>query len=552
MAVAYHVTYNGRYFKIGGTAAAPTVDVGPIDIISPWATINAYCILALGQTIWVGGDGASGKGLYRSIDGGLTWVDKTSTLPAPLSGSEGVMSMAYDEASGVLCCTIWEGATGCWVAKYNSGSDTWTNKHSFGGNSAPTNILVRNGVWYLTVSAGASVGIWRSLDDGETWVKDTSITIAYPWNGGIDVLAVDSSADFCTVQQYFASGNWRARERFGAYGAGPFTPGMLTALDDWAFAPINPRINGRLMQTDEADNFWFACSKDALATMFKRSAAGAWTIENVFSLNGVKGMAVATSTAIMVGFGPVSVGIYDGTWYEHTWESIHAQLGTTPALFGVGDSDPPYWHSLNPDAYDTQVPIETNISLTISDDNSGVDGATVELSVGGSLVWQKDAQQSGFDVTKTTVADGYSYTINPDSNLPSYTEIQVDAYAIDFSENVLDSYYVFQTIDTEPPFLAGQSPTPNAIEVPENISIEFDAYSRGAGVDQYSIDAYVGGMLAIEDGYFVSPFDGAGSSVVSATVDSYDGYHITITRDYIYQSEDTVQVDVYALNMDGY
>jgi hypothetical protein len=337
VALDFHVVANGRYFHIAGTAAAPVVDVGPIDIHSPWATITAQCVLVLdeGQTIWVGGNGASGNGLFLSTDGGLTWTDKTSTLPAPLGGSEAVLSLAYDADTETLCGTLWEGATGCWTIKYDAGADSWSTTQSFGGNSAPSNILVQNGVWYITVSAGANLGVWRSLDDGDTWTKDTSITQT-GYTGGIENLAVGTDDNFCCVQAFFAASNWRARARFGAFGDGPFTPEMLTGADDWTYANANTRLYGRLMHVDESDVMWYATRKDNYPTIFKRTPDGTWSIERTSTTSGwPQGMSVASSAAIWVGGSGAEVNLYDGLgWSQHTLVSIHAQLTTTMAVYG--------------------------------------------------------------------------------------------------------------------------------------------------------------------------------------------------------------------------
>jgi len=216
------------------------------------------------------------------------------------------------------------------------------------------------------------------------------------------------------------------------------------------------------------------------------------------------------------------------------------------------DIAPPYLRDLTPDAYESSVLLESNIKLSIIDDNSKVDGTTVKIRVDGHLAWENDLEQTGFSVSKAFLVDGYSYVIDPDDDFLSYSEILINAYAKDFRENLLDSYYTFQTIDIESPFVINQVPIPGGTNIYQDISIEFDVYGRNSGADQYSIDAYVGGLLAMEDGGFISPFDGSGSSSVSVPVGGYDGYHITIARDYSYQSEDVVQVNVYAVNMDGY
>jgi gamma-glutamylcyclotransferase (GGCT)/AIG2-like uncharacterized protein YtfP len=239
-----------------------------------------------------------------------------------------------------MCATYQEhsGFTGIagGILKYNSGTEDWELKQSTGANAATSNICVVNGVWYCGVYAGASKGLWRSTDDGETWVKDTSWTYTN-WAGyGPSQLAVDSGNNFCCINMWLASGNWRAYERYGQYGAGPFTPTAIIPPDDWGYNVPNPEIQGRLMVADEQDDLWLAIDRNSFTHLVRRdSTSGLWSIEHVFS-SGAQAMTVSVADSQNIwGANQFYVALYDGvTWYEHNYPSLQAQRQVTPAVWG--------------------------------------------------------------------------------------------------------------------------------------------------------------------------------------------------------------------------
>lgn len=459
MAIKFHVASAGRYFRIEGTAASPVLTVGPIDLTSPYSGVASFCLFSPdgGQTLWQGGSRPT-NGLLKSSDGGLTWVDQVSHMPLG-NGNEQVTSIARDPVSGVMCATYEEhsGFTGVagGILKYNPGTEDWELKagDASWANAGTTNMVVVNGVWYCGVQFGATRrGLYRSTDDGETWVVDSSWTYTNWQGNGPPQLAVDSGNNFCCVNAWLAATNWRAYERYGQFGAGPFTPTAVIPPDDWAFSPPNGVQSGRLMMIDEQDAFWLAIDRNSLTHIVRRDpTSGLWSIEHVFTAsNGARAIAVVDSQHIWAanqgGFAHIS--IYDGTtWYNHNYNSIHAQLQSTAAVWGEQtDVSGPYLDNLNPEDAEYSVSQTANIVLEILDAGFGVDEASVVLKVNGSTAWTGDAQQAGFAVAKTPISGGFRYTINPDASLPLGTTT-VDVYAEDGLSQVLDTSYSFSTLD---------------------------------------------------------------------------------------------------------
>jgi hypothetical protein len=454
MSFTYHVVSAGRYFRIEGTAASPVLSVGPVDLTSPYSAFTPYCIFSPdgGQTLWAGGTRPTG-GFLKSVDGGLNWVDQYDHMPAA-NGDEQVTSIAYDPDSGVMCATYQEHSGFSGVAggilKYDPGTEDWVKKagDASWANAGTTNMCVVNGVWYCGVQFGATRrGLYRSTDDGETWVVDSSWTYTNWQGNGPPQLAVDSGNNFCCVNAWLAAANWRAYERYGQFGTGPFTPTAIIPPDDWGYAPPNGQQSGRLMMVDEQDAFWLAIDRNSLTHIVRRDpTSGLWSIEHVFTASsGARAIAVADSQNIWAanqgGFAHVS--LYDGTtWHDHSYTSIHASLQSTAAVWGMS-TEAPFLRNQSPAPNDTSIPLSTNISYEIADNDSAIDGYSIVLTINGQTAYQYESQQSGFTVSRWSLSDGYRFLIDPDCDFDSGT-ITIDAYAIDMDSNVLDTSYWFK------------------------------------------------------------------------------------------------------------
>lgn len=123
-------------------------------------------------------------------------------------------------------------------------------------------------------------------------------------------------------------------------------------------------------------------------------------------------------------------------------------------VFGIcamGDATPPVVQNRDPANTETDVLVESNFELEVIDPESGVDADSVIIQVkhgvGGSWidVWKNDAEQTGYNVTKSVITDGFKYVVNPDSDFPYDTRIFVRVYAENGFEVSVDETKYFNT-----------------------------------------------------------------------------------------------------------
>jgi parallel beta-helix repeat protein len=172
--------------------------------------------------------GSCGGGVWKSIDGGLTWVPKTDDKEALACGSIAIDPNLTGTHSIIYVATgegVWFGGfpyTGCGVLKSTDGGETW--------------ILKRNGLPYRTYSYKIAIspvnpqllflavrgGLYKSTDAGENWIK---------------VLPVDPNTyRECTSVAFSPDGN-------RVYAIGPF--------ENYFY----PGIDGYYVSTDGGSNF---------------------------------------------------------------------------------------------------------------------------------------------------------------------------------------------------------------------------------------------------------------------------------------------------------
>lgn len=187
-------------------------------------------------------------------------------------------------------------------------------------------------------------------------------------------------------------------------------------------------------------------------------------------------------------------------------------------------------------------PRDTNVTLEIVD-SSGVDGATVEIAIEGSLAWSGDTEQPGFSVVKTPMSDGYRYVINPDSDFSGgqTIDVDVDAYDLAPSPNFLSTSYSFKI--AEGPYLDNQDPAPGETGVSPRSTIIFDIKDDGYGIDGYSVNVLINDQLAWNHDSIQSGFSGTRSIIA-------DGYHLEISQNT--PDIGNISVGVNAKNNSGY
>lgn len=277
----------------------------------------------------------------------------------------------------------------------------------------------------------------------------------------------------------------------------------------------------------------------------------------------VEGVYAWLNDTEQTGFSVVKTSITDGyryvitpdtpfTSYQTVDVDVYAEdLEVTPNVlndsysFRTVDVEAPEWAGLAPDEDDTNVPVDTTISLDILDYGYGVDASSVYIKVEGVYAWLSDTEQTGFSVVKTVIADGYRYVITPDDPLPSYTYIDIDVYAEDLAPtpNVLNDSYSFRTADVDAPEWANLSPDDSDINVPVDTTISLDILDYGTGVDVDSVYIKVEGVYA-----WLNDAEQTGFSVVKTGIT--DGYRYVITPDSSFSSYQTVDIDVYAEDLE--
>ncbi len=141
------------------------------------------------KNIWYAGTGEmyggnipgayyAGNGMYKSTDGGITWA-KVGTYSIPLGG----ISNSWSAVHSVVVNPAIDTADVVFVANFDgifrsmNGGQTWNRRRggTLSGYSYWSDVkITKTGIIYATLSKGGShAGIWRSTDNGNTWVNIT-------------------------------------------------------------------------------------------------------------------------------------------------------------------------------------------------------------------------------------------------------------------------------------------------------------------------------------------------------------------------------------------
>ncbi len=146
--------------------------------------------------------------LYKSIDGGESWTDITSLLPQSVPGVCGLAAPSPDVIYG---CGHWSSNEPPVVIKTDDGGDTWTVTDM---SSLATQLVE---VFFLDENKGFASGmanprtdggiILQTLDGGENWtvVHKTMVDRDYVWK----IQTPDSVNFFGSIQSLPTSGNVR-------------------------------------------------------------------------------------------------------------------------------------------------------------------------------------------------------------------------------------------------------------------------------------------------------------------------------------------------------
>ncbi|MFN7160016.1 MAG: Ig-like domain-containing protein [Candidatus Gracilibacteria bacterium] len=225
------------------------------------------------------------------------------------------------------------------------------------------------------------------------------------------------------------------------------------------------------------------------------------------------------------------IKFYDNTGTEGAYSSISS--------FAYVDLISPFASSVPPDA-DTLVAIDSNVTLLFEDAETGVDSATIDVSIAGVDAVLDGICQPGYNCSITAQNTGYQVSINPDSNFAPNSTITVDFSVSDNAAvpNVMTngqiSFSTAGTPDTSAPVVGAQLPAVNAINVVPSTPISFEVTDIG-GVDQTSIEVQITSTAAVTAGVCQSGFT---CEIVPIT----NGYKVTIQPASSFANAQTVSV----------
>ncbi|MFH1120268.1 MAG: T9SS type A sorting domain-containing protein [Bacteroidota bacterium] len=142
---------------------------------STWDRINSVSlpsdirdIVSLGNSLFLG----TGSGIYRSDDGGLTWVEKNNGFPA---GDKWINHLAVGSN------TIFAAGTSSGMLRSLDNGEHWTVVNS-GLTDTYIYSLTANDEAIFAGTGDQNLGVFRSTNNGNTWQQVTN-GMAYYYNG---------------------------------------------------------------------------------------------------------------------------------------------------------------------------------------------------------------------------------------------------------------------------------------------------------------------------------------------------------------------------------
>jgi photosystem II stability/assembly factor-like uncharacterized protein len=207
------------------------------------------------------------RGIFRSLDGGISWK-KVLYIDENTGGADIVMS---PNDPNTLYADMWEARQGPWengafsgpgtaMYKTTDGGETWTKLA--GGLPTAAEGLGRIGITvapsnpnrlYITATAGAKSGIWRSDDAGATWRRTTDDNRIFGRGDDFAALTVDPnnpdvvySANVVAWKSTDGGFTWKSHrgapggDDYQRYWINPNNPQiMLVVADQGAIVTVN-------------------------------------------------------------------------------------------------------------------------------------------------------------------------------------------------------------------------------------------------------------------------------------------------------------------------
>jgi len=190
---------SGIWKSVNGGAAWTPSSQGLEDLYVRWLVIDPQDPL----TTYAG----AGGGVYKSIDGGAHWAPAQNGLPQGVPEQFIVAALAIDpSAPGTLYAALESGGVG--VYKSIDGGASWLPA----GSPPPLSGLRAIAVdprSPRTVVAGGGTGIWKTVDGGATW---TRINQGLPDRVSVNALSIDPGPARALYAGTYSTGVWRSRD----------------------------------------------------------------------------------------------------------------------------------------------------------------------------------------------------------------------------------------------------------------------------------------------------------------------------------------------------
>jgi hypothetical protein len=501
-------------------------------------------------------------GIYAWEDG-VGWTEELADASAYGGGwwSAGFISNTWCSADDTLVCAVGLG-TGYYAldqirTRPGPPGTAWVTEYDRG---TPGNLIDVNGTpdgsSVFAVEVDSSVGTYGTYNIlkrnvGGTW----SVVHSFAKTGNYDPSIRHIRVTSPTEVRLFGNDGTAYIVKVWLWNGATLTEEFSFDLRTITAWRLDSTV-GWIWMSEDGQDGGMAFSCYGCGVYFRKTGGGPWVMEQeVYShwiITACAGMQAAVDDRIMLAQGyfirRTGGGIWPGTPAVPVdpGEPIDA-WGATGWLMGYfpfevsSDTDPPVLQNQDPAPSSTGNARDVEIALEIVDVGSGVDAASVVLKVKGVTAWTGDAQQPGFSVTKSVIADGFRYVIERDALFDYADNVVVGVYAADLAgtPNVLDTTYDFDIV-LSPPYVVPVDPVdgetgvdfesnarlrlfiPTALQEPWRIRI-----SRGYGWE--TVLTFSGGSAVFEPG-----FDGPGSETTYFPAGTFgpthphEGYEIVV------------------------
>lgn len=166
----------------------------------------------------------------------------------------------------------------------------------------------------------------------------------------------------------------------------------------------------------------------------------------------------------------------------------------------LGSGDGLYYPlvSSSPNDGDVDVPVDSDVVITATntDTEDPINPALTVITVNSAVAWSADAPQNGWSGSRSSVVDGYIWTLTPPAPFAGYSLVNLQAYVENDLGLSTTLESTFQIADDAGPTISGRSPAPGSIDVLLSEHILVTATDTDSGVDAATMAISVGGATA--------------------------------------------------------